>query len=676
MTTKALAESRNLQGMALNARRFRMQPEIATELEQMPIFPANLDVTVSICSPLRPCRAGMAKLPRLLALACLLWSSTTGARATSTQDVIDLPFEQLLATEIVSADKLARQISDAASAVSIVTADDIRIYGYRTLGDILNGMRGLYMSRDDSYGFLAGRGYGQPGSYAGRITLLIDGYRAADNYFGQIYFGRDGLLDVELIERVEYIPGAGSSSYGDSAFLGVINVITKKGESFDGTQLSQEFGSHGMRQSRLTFGRRFDSGLDLLVSASGYTNRGRSIAPGDTTLPAAGRFEDESNRRFFLKAAYRGWRFETAGVERPIVSPYTAPAGSGTTTDTSAFSSLRHDGDLSDTLKISTHLYWGQYRYLAKGIDPTATTFGYSGRWQGIDSKLVGTWFDRHTLVFGAEYRNDYQQDYKALFTWGDTYRIHANRETTSLYAYDDIALRDDLQLTLGGRLDKRDNGSHTASPRGALVYSPLPGTTLKLSTGIAHRQPTQDEENWATNATVERVRTRELVWEQALGAKTRLIGSLYRSVIDRRLDFYGGLLTAGGAEIEIEHFWNNGIRLRGSYARQDVREELSETVANSPRHNAKLNLSVPLLGETLRAGLAVRHLGKRLGSYKIEQPAGTVADLTLSGQWQNWSASLTARNLFDSHFVDVGGWVDYPMDRRNYSLVLNYNFR
>src|SRR5512147_2212605 len=80
---------------------------------------------------------------RLFALMfCVLLPAVTLARAED-QSIADIPFEQLLQTDIVTAEKIARQISDAPSAVSIVTADDIRTYGYRTLSDILDSMRGL-----------------------------------------------------------------------------------------------------------------------------------------------------------------------------------------------------------------------------------------------------------------------------------------------------------------------------------------------------------------------------------------------------------------------------------------------------------------------------------------------------------------------------------------------------
>lgn len=623
-----------------------------------------------------------------LTFALAMWGAPLPAAMHSIDsevvDVTELPFEQLLNTRIITADKLARQISDAASAVSIVTAKDIKAYGYRTLHDILNSMRGLYMSKGPFYSFLGGRGYGKPGDYAGRITLLIDGYRAPDNFFGQSYFAEDGLLDVELIERVEYIPGSGSSSYGDSAFLGVINVITKKGESFSGAQLSQEFGSYGLRKSRLTAGQQFENGLDLLFSASAFSRDGRTIKD----FSSASAFENETNRRYFLKATYQGWSFETAWAKRPVENLYSSQ--NQTISDSNAFSSLRYDGNLGSALKVSTHAYWGQYRYEMNADGSGLIEGAYTGRWWGIDNKFVGTWFDRHTLVFGVEYRNDYQQDYKDSYQYynedlgvydptmpDSKYQRHVSRQTRSLYAYDDISLRNDLQFTLGGRLDARNNSSYTFSPRGALIYTPISGTALKLSTGVAYRQPTANEEWWDSTTPVERVRSRELVWEQQIGGKTRLISSLYHSRINHRLaSDDGGELFAKGAEIELERLWDSGIRLRTSYARQDVRDGNHQLPMNSPQHNAKLNLSAPLIGEQLRVGLATRYLGRRLNLKQDFERGGTVSDLTFTGHWQNWSVSLSARNVFNARFNDVGSYATHPVDGRNYWLQLSYDFK
>jgi outer membrane cobalamin receptor len=620
------------------------------------------------------------------------------AKASSVADIADIPFEQLLQTEVITAERLAKQISDAPSAVSIVTARDIKDFGYRTLSDILDSMRGLSMAHDGQYGYLSGRGYGYAGNYAGRFTLLIDGYRATDNYFGQGYFGADGLLDVELIERVEYIPGSGSSSYGDSAFLGVVNVVTKKGSDIDGTQVSKEFGSHDWQRARVTFGRRFDSGLDLVAAVSGMASDGRKLPPVETPYYfediASGTFENDRNKRFFLKAAYQGWTLEGATSERWI--PISGQFGPETDTDKSSFARLRYDGEVTANTKTSIDVYYGHFRYNQKS-DYVSAVWSAGGDWRGVNAKLVGTWFDRHTIVLGAEWRDDFSQRSRISNPGYDS-DFAVSRRTASIYVYDDIALADNLKLNIGGRQDARNDHGATFSPRGALIWLPLDGTTLKLSAGQAHRQQTAYVENDVAGGLMpakgERATTKELVWEQMLGAKTRLTASIFRYRLDNF--FFGtysydeaqgdfvpdsGTIRSKGAEVELEHLWNNGVRLRTSFTSQDTRNDSGQLPVNLARSIGKINLSVPIVDEHLRAGLGVRYLGRRLNNSGEYEPSAWVADLTLSSHWNNWSASFSARNLGNASYNEVGGAYyitsgAYPADRRNYWFQLGYDFK
>ncbi|MFZ2267257.1 MAG: TonB-dependent receptor [Azonexus sp.] len=644
----------------------------------------------------RPGSRHACRRTRLLALLIpAIFALPAKAVETSVADIIDTPFEQLLQTEVITAEKLAKQVSGAPSAVSIVTAQDIRDFGYRTLSDILDSMRGLSMSHDHEYGFLAGRGYANASSYAGRITLLIDGYRASDNLWGQTFFGNDGLLDVELIERVEYIPGSGSSSYGDAAFLGVINIITRKGQDLAGTQVSVGLGSHDLYRERVAFGQKFENGLDLLLSASTLSQGGRYLSAdfGDSSTL---KYEKEKNLRYFLKASYGGWTLESAWAERTQNDPDVPSAHLG---DKNTFSSLRYNHELSTGLNSSTHLYFGRYRYQYYQDNGWRDT-NQGGNWWGLDSKLVSTRFDRHTIILGAEYRDDYRQS-----QWTQDSPLdpvddpHKQRQTWSLYAYDDFRLTPNLQLNFGARVDARNNGSTPFSPRFAAIYTPLNGTTLKLSTGIAHQQPTANTELNNGSPAVERLHTYELVWEQSLGPKTRLTSSLYSYRINNYdtsyFDFsspdynnwawvqvYDGRISTQGAEFELEHLWDNGVRLRASYARQDAKISSNLVMLNLARNNAKLNISAPLAGEWLRAGLAVRYLGRRPNHIDDYDPATVIADLTLTGRWNHWFSSFSIRNLGNAPTYEMGANYygsassSYGGDRRNFWFQLGYEFK
>jgi len=168
------------------------------------------------------------RLVFILPSLCLWLAGSGGAFANTNENLTDMDLEDLLVQEVKTASKLAKQVSESPSAVSIVTANDIQSYGYRTLAEVINSMRGLNTTSDHVYTYMSGRGFGRPGDYPGRVMLLIDGHQANDNLYNASYLGQDGLLDTELIERVEYVSGPGSVIYGNGAFYGIINVITKK----------------------------------------------------------------------------------------------------------------------------------------------------------------------------------------------------------------------------------------------------------------------------------------------------------------------------------------------------------------------------------------------------------------------------------------------------------------
>ena len=242
---------------------------------------------------------------RCVALAAFMLPARADAQETAPLDLTRLPFEQLLDMEVVTASTIARQVSSAPSAVSIVTADDIRSYGYRTLGQVLESMRGLWVTNDRAYSYLGGRGYGRPGDFTGRIMLTIDGTQVNDNVYDSAFFDTAALLDTALIDRVEYVSGSGSAVYGNNAFLGIVNVVTKRGREFDGLQVAGEAASYQSRAARMTYGKRFDNGAEVLVSGSGSGSAGQTLyfpgAVGSGSDGVAHHLDDQQNRRLFGK---------------------------------------------------------------------------------------------------------------------------------------------------------------------------------------------------------------------------------------------------------------------------------------------------------------------------------------------------------------------------------------
>ena len=175
---------------------------------------------------------------------------------------------------VFGASERLQPVTEAPSSVTIVTADEISRYGYRTLADILRSARGFFVSNDRNYSYVGARGFARAGDYNTRVLLLINGHRFNDNVYDQAAIGADFGVDVAMMERVEIIRGPASSLYGTSAFFAVVNVITRNGASINGVSVHVDAGPHGTTMARISGGRRFANGVDLAVSSTVEGNSG------------------------------------------------------------------------------------------------------------------------------------------------------------------------------------------------------------------------------------------------------------------------------------------------------------------------------------------------------------------------------------------------------------------
>src|SRR6266699_5759915 len=127
--------------------------------------------------------------------------------------------------------------------MTAITSDEIKRYGHRTLADALQSVQGFHVSYDRNYAFLGVRGVSL-GDFNSRILLLVNGHRVNNNLTDGALIETAFILDVDLIDRVEIIRGPGSVLYGNNAFFGVINVITRQASQVNGAELSGEYASY------------------------------------------------------------------------------------------------------------------------------------------------------------------------------------------------------------------------------------------------------------------------------------------------------------------------------------------------------------------------------------------------------------------------------------------------
>ncbi|HVQ15834.1 MAG TPA: TonB-dependent receptor plug domain-containing protein, partial [Vicinamibacterales bacterium] len=184
-----------------------------------------------------------------------------------------MSLEELMKVRVDSvygASKYEQKVTRAPASVSILTAEEISLFGYRTLAEALQSMRGLYVSNDRNYSYLGARGFLRPGDYNSRLLFLIDGHRMNDNVYDGAYVSREGMVSLDLVERIEFVRGPSSSIYGSSAFFGIVNIVLKRAKDAEGVQLSASAGSFGQHEATATLGGIAKNGLETTLSASYY----------------------------------------------------------------------------------------------------------------------------------------------------------------------------------------------------------------------------------------------------------------------------------------------------------------------------------------------------------------------------------------------------------------------
>src|SRR5256885_5410151 len=179
-------------------------------------------------------------LPAVFSVLCASAVTNSGQKPP---DLTELSLEALMEIRVPTvygASKFEQKTTQAPSSITVVTSDEIKKYGHRTLADVLQSVQGLHVSYDRNYAFLGTRGVNL-GDFNSRILLLIDGHRVNNNLTDGAFIDTAFVLDVDLIDRIEIIRGPGSVLYGNNALFGVINVITRKGHQLNGFEVSGEY---------------------------------------------------------------------------------------------------------------------------------------------------------------------------------------------------------------------------------------------------------------------------------------------------------------------------------------------------------------------------------------------------------------------------------------------------
>ena len=565
------------------------------------------------------------------------------AAAENGSRLLNLDIEELGAIKIdtvFAASKFGEKVTDAPSSVTILTRDEIARLGYRTLAEAIRGVRSFDVTYDRNYNWIGVRGFNQLGDSSTRTLLLVDGHRANDIIYDQTLAGHESLVEIDEVERIEFIRGPGSAIYGSNAFFGVISVITRKGGAVNGVEVSGSAETFDGYTERLTIGKRLANGLEFKVSGSNYASRGTphlNYPEYRETNRGHADFRD-GNRAFSLSGTVSYGDFTLRGGY--VVQNKDVPTGS--------YGSLFNEqADGEDTRGFAelayAHVTAGGWNLFARGYYDYVDYHGVSlydndepgarirnndsgrARWWGGEAGLSKSFLNGFRFTFGADYRETLAMGLRNYDERPYANYLDVRGELAVFGAYLDASYEVSKWLNVVGglRLDDYSSFGETLNPRFGLIIRPTERTTLKLLYGEAFRAPTLYELTYeATGQKAnpdlqpERVRTFEFVGEHYFDKHWKASVSLYqndiRDLINQvtdpdGLDVYrnGGDAQIRGVEAEIEGKWDGGWLARASYTHQIAEDGITGArLTNSPENVVKTQLLAPLWRDKLSLGV------------------------------------------------------------------------
>jgi len=146
---------------------------------------------------------------------------------------------------VLGASKREQSLGSVASAVTVVTRDRLRRFGYRTVAEAVSQVVGLYIVDDRNISRLGIRGVQLLGDRNTRILVLIDGSPINEPWQQGVDTTYALPIHIDDVARIEVIRGPVSSVYGTNAFLGIINIITLEADRADRAYVRTSIASHG-----------------------------------------------------------------------------------------------------------------------------------------------------------------------------------------------------------------------------------------------------------------------------------------------------------------------------------------------------------------------------------------------------------------------------------------------
>jgi iron complex outermembrane receptor protein len=541
--------------------------------------------------------------------------------------------------------------------VTILEGDRLRALGARTVWEAMNYVPGVQTWLDGN-GTPSATVRGLPFPFnSGSIQILLNGspiFREAAGLNGSVL-----LVPMAQVERIEFIRGPGSILYGDYAFMGLVNIVTRK----QGEEIGASVDSHGGRDVNLLASGGSKDGWQGSLNLAGHYSDD-ALLP-DTASGNETRFSGVAN------VAYGGFSLQAQAANRKVYDV----SGTAPRDEKNWSGELRYRTDLSAALGAEAHV---QYLY----NDLAATGVGAAGfKGDEINSGVDLHWsgWARQNWVAGVEYsdanidRASFQPPPPPGGGSLPPYLLIRNKQRSvgSVYAQDQIDLLPTLTATLGARYDDNSEIGERVTPRAALAWQPAEHHILKAQYSEGFRAPTffelytpgpgVNDLDFEVNRTVEvnYVYERPRLTFRATAYHMRIENMVFPNLITRQFG-NNAHAKADGAEFELTQQLGDSVRIDANLAYANARDNrdvplTDQAVAQVPHWMGNLGL-LWNPARDLTFGVHWNHVGARpdarpaSGKYDLVDVSATQRGLL----GRRVDVEIGVSNLFDKRVVEL----------------------
>ena len=399
----------------------------------------------------------------------------------------NLTIGQLMDIDVTSVSKRPEKLFETASAIQVVTADDIRRSGATSIPEALRLASNLEVAQIDSRQWaITARGFNNV--FADKMLVLIDGRSVYTPLYAGVYWDVQDTL-LEDLDRIEVISGPGATQWGANAVNGVINITTKSAKDTQGGLLLGGVGTDLRNSAGARYGGQLAPGVYYRVYGK-YFDRGDSVR-------SDGRRSNDA------------WRTIQGGFR----VDWDAVANNSFTLQGDAYNgSIGQVGP--DNIRVNGVNMLGRWtRTLAENSDLKLKVY-----FDRTHRRIPGS-FTQDLNTTDLDFQHRFPLGTAHDLVWGFGYRVVADdivntpanaflpprvsRELFNAFAQDEIILsKDRLVLTLGTKIEHDGYTGLEFEPSARAAWTPNKQNTVWLAISRAVRTPSRVDRDLFSPAT------------------------------------------------------------------------------------------------------------------------------------------------------------------------------